>query len=145
MTNPDQAVKYFSDGYSCSQSILSTFAPEFGLEKETALKISSTFGGGIARTGETCGVITGAIMVLGLKYGKSSPMDEVTKTELYSRVHEFIDEFTERNKTTKCKELTGYDFNIPEQFKKASQEKIVSKICPQIVRDAMEILEKLLD
>jgi C_GCAxxG_C_C family probable redox protein len=70
MYDPIQlASERFEQGYSCSQSILSAFASQFGLAEEFAIKISSPFGGGIARQGETCGAVTGALMVLALEFG----------------------------------------------------------------------------
>ena len=59
----------FSEGFSCSQSVLAAFAPELGLDADAALRVSAAFGGGMGRTGGPCGAVTGALMVLGLKYG----------------------------------------------------------------------------
>jgi len=69
MSRVEEAVSCFADGFSCSQSIVSTYGTEFGVDREKALKISTGFGGGMGRLGGTCGAVTGAIMVIGLKYG----------------------------------------------------------------------------
>ena len=65
----EQAVRKFGKGFNCSQAVLSVYAEEFGLCRETALKIACGFGGGMGRMALTCGVVTGAFMVIGLKYG----------------------------------------------------------------------------
>ena len=65
------AVDRFHEGFSCSQAIFSAFAEKFGLELDTALKISQPFGGGIAQRGETCGAVAGAFLTIGLKFGRT--------------------------------------------------------------------------
>ena len=89
----DQAVSCFKSGFSCSQAIFSTYGEQFGLDKHVALKISGTFGGGMAGMAETCGAVTGAFMVIGLKYGKIKPEDEESKRRAYALVKEFVKNF----------------------------------------------------
>jgi C_GCAxxG_C_C family probable redox protein len=72
MTRIEESVAYFREGFSCSQAIVAAYAPSLGLDRDTALKIASGFGGGMGRLAETCGAITGAFMVLGLKYGSAA-------------------------------------------------------------------------
>ena len=79
----------FSEGYSCSQSVLAAFAPELGLDADAALRVSAAFGGGMGRTGGTCGAVTGALMALGLKYG-ATVADPVAKERTYALTREFI-------------------------------------------------------
>ncbi len=71
MTKPDDAAARFKEGFSCSQAVVSSFAGDLGLGNDTAYKIPCGFGAGIARTGNTCGAVAGAVMVIGLKYGKA--------------------------------------------------------------------------
>ncbi|HYC20977.1 MAG TPA: C-GCAxxG-C-C family protein [Candidatus Bathyarchaeia archaeon] len=70
MTKEEDAVALFQHGFSCSQAVLSAFAQHFGLERDTALRISQGFGAGIAYTDDICGAVSGAIMVIGLRYGR---------------------------------------------------------------------------
>ena len=67
MSHTDLALSRFSEGFSCSQSVLAAFAPELGLDADAALRVSAAFGGGMGRLGDTCGAVTGALMVLGLR------------------------------------------------------------------------------
>ena len=71
MTNVEDALSLFKNGFRCSQAILSTYGLQFGLDQELALKLASPFGGGMGSLGNTCGAVTGAILVIGLKYGNS--------------------------------------------------------------------------
>ena len=70
MSKVDSVLSGFSDDLDCAQALVSTYGPELGLDRETAIKVADAFTGGIGRTGETCGAVTGALMVLGLKYGE---------------------------------------------------------------------------
>ncbi len=70
MSRSDCAVSLFRQGFSCSQAVAAAFAEEFGLDKETALRLSQGFGGGIARSADWCGALTGAFLVIGLKHGR---------------------------------------------------------------------------
>ena len=68
MNNVEKAQGYFKNGFNCSQAVFTTFAVDLGMSEEMALKVATQFGGG-ARKGEMCGAVSGALMVLGMKYG----------------------------------------------------------------------------
>lgn len=69
--------------------ILSTYGAQFGIDEEIALRIACPFGGGMARMCETCGAVTGAFMVFGIKYGRVSVEDEQARDKTYSYVNIF--------------------------------------------------------
>ena len=76
MSRVEQAVSCFQGGFNCSQAVLSTYAQDFGLDREAALKLAAGFGGGMGRMAGTCGAVTGAFMVLGLKHGPTEAGDQ---------------------------------------------------------------------
>ena len=137
----DDAVACFNDGYNCSQAIFSTYCEEFGVDKKNALKIACGFGAGMGRLQETCGAVTGAYLLIGLMYGKSSIDDDPAKEKTYDLVREFATLFEERNKTTNCRELLGIDLISGDRQTAAER---VKEVCPKVVQDAAEIIEKLL-
>ena len=122
MNKVDCAVSCFKEGFSCSQAVFSTYGPQLGLDRERALKIAGTFGGGMGRMGETCGAVTGAFMVIGLKYGNPKVEDRETKEKAYSLVRKFVDRFQSRNGTIGCKELLGCELSAPEGREFAKEE-----------------------
>ncbi|HGJ65852.1 TPA: C_GCAxxG_C_C family protein [bacterium] len=144
MNKIDNAIRCFSNGFNCSQSVFSAFANELGLDKKTALKIGSPFGAGMARMAETCGAVTGAFMVIGLKYGKFKIDDNEAKEKTYKLVQEFVIKFKERNGSIVCKELLGCDIGTTEGMKIAKEKGLFNTDCPKFVRDAVEILEEIL-
>ena len=144
MNNIDHAVSCFKEGFSCSQAILSTYGKQFGLDRETALKIATGFGGGMARMGKTCGAVTGAFMVIGLKNGKINFDDEIAKETTYSLVREFVSRFTILNGSIECNKLLGFDINTPEGRQLANEKNLFTTLCPKLVQNAAEILEQIL-
>jgi len=145
MNRVERAVSCFKEGFSCSQAILSTYGEQFGLNREMALKVSGAFGGGMGRMGETCGAVTGAFMVIGLKYGKTKVEDEQTKERAYNLVKEFVDKFRSRNGSIVCRELLGCDISTPDGMKIIGEKKLIATLCPKFVHDAAEIIEQILE
>ena len=70
-TIKQRARKNFSLGYNCAEciteAVLSTF--DTGLPPEVK-KVATGFGGGVGIYGDTCGVITGAVMAVGCVHGR---------------------------------------------------------------------------
>jgi C_GCAxxG_C_C family probable redox protein len=144
MEKREESAKKFDQGFSCSQSIFSTYAPLYGIEEQTALKIATSFGGGMARMANTCGAVTGAFMVLGLVFGRGSIEDSAAKEKTYERAALFVERFREKHGSIVCRELLGYDMSTPEGAEKLREMKVISERCPGFVRDAALILESLL-
>lgn len=140
----EQAVSCFNEGLSCSQAVLASYASDFGLERNMALKVAAGFGGGMGRMAQTCGAVTGACMVIGLKYGATSAQDRLAKEKTYQLVRLFNERFTARNPSVICKELLGCDISTPAGLDAAKERDLFSTLCPKLVRDAAEILEELL-
>lgn len=144
MNRKERAEAIFKEGFSCSQAVLAAFSDEFGLPRETALRISQGFGGGMARMAETCGALTGAFMVIGLKHGRTQAEDDAAKEKTYALCHELVRRFRARHGALRCKELLGCDIGTPEGAKIARDEKLHDDLCPQLIVSAAEILEDLL-
>ena len=144
MDRIERAVSCFKEGFSCSQALLSTYGEQLGLNREIALKVSGAFGGGMAHMGETCGAVTGAFMVIGLKHGKTKIEDKQAKEKTYSLVKEFVDRFKSRNGSIVCRELLGCDISTPEGMKLVKEKKLTTTLCPKFVQDAAEIIEQIL-
>ncbi len=99
----------FKKGYNCAQSLLAVYGNDFGIDYETALKIASALGGGMGKTGDTCGAVTGALMIIGLKYGALDAEDKKSESITYSISRQFIKKFEARNSTVVCRDLLGFE------------------------------------
>jgi len=125
--------------YNCCQSVLAPFAAEFGLDEKTILRIASGFGAGMGR-GVTCGAVTGAYMVLGLKNDTSGSFSEA-KARIKATMKKFDEFFTAQYGSLLCKELTGYDLSVPGEAEKASKAGVFDTICPHLVSSSVEIID----
>jgi C_GCAxxG_C_C family probable redox protein len=139
----DLASTCFKEGFSCSQAVLFACSGRFGLDRETALRVSGAFGGGMARTGNTCGAVTGAFMVIGLRHGMTKAEDNKAKEKTYELAREFTVRFTSRNKSIVCRELLGHDLSTHEGREAVKEKKLATTLCPKFVQDAVEIVEEI--
>jgi C_GCAxxG_C_C family probable redox protein len=137
------AITYFKNDYCCSQAVFATFSPEFGVDRETAFRIASSFCGGMGKLGKTCGAVVGAFMAIGLGRGSSEP-DKQTREEATRLVQEFVKRFNAKHGTVECKELLGCDIGTPEGYQEAKDRNLFETVCEQLVRDAAEIVEELI-
>lgn len=146
MSKGDIAKQNFMNGYNCSQAVLLAFCEDFGLEKETALKISEPFGGGMGRMREVCGTVTGMFMVLGLAMGNSDAKDGSTKKNVYKSVQELAAKFKEDNGSIICRELLGLQKANKESYvpSERTTEYYKKRPCPELCKYAADILEDYL-
>jgi len=144
MSRIEKTVSCFRGDYNCAQSILSTYCTKYGLDRNTALKLATGFGGGMGRLGKTCGAVTGAFMAIGLKYGMGIANDIEAKQKTYQFIREFSKRFQQKNGSIICKELLGCDINTPEGKDYYTRNQLFEKNCLQFVKNAAEILEGIL-
>jgi C_GCAxxG_C_C family probable redox protein len=138
-----KAMELFAEGYNCSQSVFLAFEDVCGLDRSTALKLSSSFGGGMGRLREVCGAVTGMFMVAGILYGYDDPKAQEEKADHYKRIQELAAAFSEENGTIICRDLLGLgegkDHYVPEKRTEAYYAK---RPCGQLVGIAAAIMEK---
>jgi C_GCAxxG_C_C family probable redox protein len=140
---PNHAVERFMKSRNCSQAILETYAPSMGLPKETARRLAAAFAGGMGM-GSECGAVTGALMVIGLKYGKMGDRDPAADRRTSAKTSEFLKEFKARHHYTGCSRLLDVNMGTPEGLEEARRRQLFRTTCPEFVRSASEILDKIL-
>lgn len=138
----DIAAARFAQKFNCSQSVFSAFASRLGLDEATALKIASPFGGGVARQGEICGAVIGALMAIGLARGNSTPEN---KEATYQLSQEFIRRFEARRKTILCRDLIGFNIGTSLEYTQAKESGVFESICPGVVREATDLAKEILE
>ena len=105
----EKAAHNFLSGYNCAQSVLLAFADKAGLEPEYALKLASSFGGGMGRLREVCGAVSAMFMVAGILKGYTEPADDEIKAKHYALIQDLASEFKSKYKTIICRELLDRD------------------------------------
>ena len=138
-----KAEMLFKQGYNCSQAVLLAFCDELNLDKETAARLASSFGGGIGRMREVCGAVSGMCMVAGLCKGYSDPKDMEGKKRHYSLIQKMANEFKEKNSSIICRELLGLSAGAdsPSPSPRTAQY-YKKRPCAELVGIAAEIAAK---
>ena len=144
MSNADKAAGLFKEGFSCSMAVLGAYCEQFGLDKKLAYKVSSGFGGGM-HCDQTCGAVTGAFMVIGLKFGRARADDIEAKMKTAKMTNEFAKKFKARHGSSiGCTDLIGCNISTPEGFEEAKKKDLFKQVCPKYVISAAEILDEIL-
>ena len=146
MTAKEKAREYFLAGYNCSQSVFCTFADRFGVDEETAKKISAGLGGGVGRMREVCGAVSASAMVLGSVCAPVDGSDSESKMKNYELVREFSERFLERHCSVVCRDIleTGTKTESTARPDDRTAEYYKKRPCLKVVEDAAEILEQML-
>ena len=144
-TKSEKAVELFYTGYNCAQSVFCAFCEDFGMDFETGLKLSSSFGGGMGRLREVCGAVSAMFMIAGLKYGYTEPNNDTVKQAHYRRIQKLAEDFEEKHKTIICREILGLpkgkDSPVPS---KRTEEYYAARPCEKCIADAARIIEKFI-
>lgn len=144
MTHEEHALQIFDEKVNCSQSVLGAFAEELGLPLDLAMKVSQCFSAGM-RKSEVCGAVSGALMVLGLKYSQSCADEAESKALSYQIANSFMDSFKNANGSYLCKEILGVDLSTDEGRSYAQDNDVFHTICPGMVVSAVKILKEIMD
>ncbi len=139
----EKAKELFKKGYNCSQAVVLSFIDLLDIDENTALKLSSSFGGGMGRLREVCGAVSGMSIVLGLLYGYSDCTSQQEKHEHYQRIQQVANEFKDRNKYIVCRQLLGLEKgeNDSPNPTVRTEEFYKKRPCVELVQDAVEIVE----
>ncbi len=143
MDHAQKATELFKQGFNCSQAVFLAFNDWMGLDEKTALRLSSSFGGGMGRLREVCGAVSGMFMVIGVLYGYDDPADHAGKTEHYRTIQALAEKFRDENGSIICRELlglgSGADQPVPEKRTETYYKK---RPCVEMVASAARITEE---
>lgn len=148
MENIDRIKKakdLFCQGYSCSQAIVGAFCDVADMDFKIAIRLSSSFGGGMGGLRETCGAVTGMFMITGLVLGYESPTDNNIKKEHYAIIRSLADKFKSEHDSIICHELLS---SLPGKLKQdpspRTDEYYKARPCIRFVETAAKLLDELL-
>ncbi len=142
METRDQiAIERFNNGFNCAQSVISSFSDVIDIHEKELLRLSHGFGGGIGKLQETCGAVTGAVMVIGALKKFSNEDDLKKHPDVYKLTQEFVNEFQKQNGSYKCLELLNCNLNTPEGIKVYTDGNYKVTKCSEYIKSAVKILE----
>ena len=139
----DDAEKAFMSGFNCAQSVFVPFAAQTALGAKSAARVASPFGGGMGKSQQTCGAVTGGLMALGLEHGFDDASDKEGKDSVLAKTKEFMAGFKERFGTLQCRELLGCDLNTDEGQKVYKDSNKRETTCLDCVRHAAAAVEAM--
>ena len=142
MTHEEKARELFLSGCSCSQAVFGAFAAELGIDHETAMKLASSFGGGLGGSRELCGAVSGMLMAAGLKWGYASVNDLEEKTAHYARTRELLDGFRAAHGTLICRELLE-GLKLSENPSARTPQYYKERPCVRFVETAAALLDAM--
>ena len=147
MTRRELAESNFVAGYSCAQAVVKAFADVTGFDGEAAMRLCSSFGGGMGRLREVCGAVSGMFIVEGLLEGYFDPSEQdahAQKAANYARIQELARRFKERNASIVCREILGARASTNPTPEARTPEYYKTRPCAKMCGDAAEILENFL-
>lgn len=145
MSKAESAIKHFDNHFSCAQAVLLAFSKDVNLDESTAVKITEGFGGGMGAMGKTCGAVSAAYMVLGMKYGRNNDNGDEAKTLTNAKVQEFTKRFKENFQFDLCLDLLGGYEIYTDDLKAKAREAGAFANCSDYVATAARILEEMMD
>ncbi len=142
MNYQEKAEILFCQGYNCAQAVFLTFAEDLGMEKETALRLSSSFGGGMGGLREVCGAVSGMLMVIGLAKGYTGKNVPQEKKEHYQRIQRMAETFRKENGSIICRELLGLKEGETPMPQKRTDAYYKKRPCGELCGHAATIVAK---
>lgn len=142
MTRGEAAKERFQNGYNCAQAVLLSFSDLTGLDEKTAMRIASSFGGGMGRLREVCGAVSGMFMAAGLIYGQDAVPDNKEKSAHYAMLQGLAARFREENGSIVCRELlAGVTRDTSPNAEPRTEAYYKKRPCGELCAMAAEILD----
>lgn len=131
----NKALELHKQGFNCAQAVFVAYADLYNMEEDTALRLSTSFGGGIGGMRHVCGAVSGMAMIAGLECGTSTPHDKEGKKQNYDRVKSLAEEFEKEHGSIICKQLLGLEECAAVTKKKPCNEYIT--YCARLIEDKL--------
>ncbi len=119
-------------GYNCCQSVACAYCDLVGVDEETMFKAAEAFGAGMGGMEATCGAVSGAVLLAGLKNSCGNLNMPVSKGSTYKLSKEIVAKFQAKNGSVICKELKGMETGCP------------LRSCDGCIEDAAALAEEVL-
>lgn len=131
----------FASGLYCAESVALALADELGGDAALLPRIATAFCSGMARMGGPCGALTGAMMGIGLAFGRSGASESVQPA--YDATRTLIREFEQAFGGRDCRVLLGCDLDTPEGQAAFREQRLAAR-CARYTGAAAEIAARLI-
>jgi C_GCAxxG_C_C family probable redox protein len=145
LTRKDKVLALYNQHFNCCQVVFAAYGPNDKLDEETALKLSSIFGGGVACSGTAlCGALMGGLMAISMRYGFTDAKDYSAQAKAYEIGRAFMIDFKSKIGSCICEEILGINIGTQDNLKKAQSLKLFETKCLKAVNLAADLLEGIL-
>ena len=131
-TRVEDTIIRHNKGYNCAQAVACTYCDMVGIDEETMFKMTEGLGLGMGGMEGTCGAVTGACILAGMKRSSGNLEEPNSKAESYKLSREIVKQFEEQNQSVVCKTLKGIETGK------------VLRSCQDCIKDAATIAEQVL-
>ena len=131
-TRVEETIARHDKGYNCAQAVACTYCDLVGADEETMFRMTEALGLGMGGMQGTCGAVSGACVLAGMKRSTGNLDTPNSKAESYKLSREITQKFLEKNGSLTCKDLKGVETGK------------VLRSCPDCIRDAAAIAEQVL-
>ncbi|MEO0077684.1 MAG: C-GCAxxG-C-C family protein [candidate division WOR-3 bacterium] len=131
----------FEQDFNCAECVLATVAEQMGIRSNLIPKVAAGFGAGISRQGSVCGAVAGAVMALGLKYGRLHPKQGRHPT--YQRVQALCRRFEAKYGSIYCRDLLGHSLTSAKALSRAMKAGVFATKCPEFIAAAVKLYFEL--
>lgn len=137
------ALEAFYSGSNCAQSVIKAYVSELKFDEQQALDMALGFGGGMGKTQKTCGAVTGAYMIIGLKNASLIDGLENQKKDTPAVIQDYRKLFIQRHQTDQCIHLLSCDLRTEAGQQTFKDQKLKDKVCSKCIESSIKILEDL--
>lgn len=130
-TRVEETIKRHDKGYNCAQAVACTYCDLVGVDEETMFKMTEALGLGMGGMAGTCGAVTGACVLAGMKRSTGNLDKPNSKGASYKLSKEIVRKFEEKNSSVICRTLKGVDTGE------------VLLPCSECIRDAARLAESV--
>ncbi|MBE5972048.1 MAG: C_GCAxxG_C_C family protein [Lachnoclostridium sp.] len=131
-TRVEETIKRHDIGYNCAQAVACTYCDLVGVDEELMFRLTEALGAGMGGMEGTCGAVSGACVLAGMKASTGNLEKPNSKKDSYQLSKEIVKQFKEQNGSVTCKEIKGVGTGN------------VLRACSDCIKDAAAIAEKVL-
>lgn len=138
----EETLALFDAGWMCAESVLLAAARRRGVESPLLPGLATGLCAGMAREGQTCGALTGAVMALGLVLGRASP--DQPWDMCFEKAQALTEAFQARFGGASCQELLGCNLSENPCRLAYKLHDYKQTRCRPLVAEAARLLEAML-
>jgi C_GCAxxG_C_C family probable redox protein len=125
----DRAVELFNSGWNCAEAVFIAISENYMSTHDIPTNLVTGLGGGLGHRGLVCGALTGAIVSVGIVYGRKEK-NQVAKEKTYEVVKDIVERFKREFGSVDCNQLSSNTKDIMEK----------KHICSKYVREATRLI-----